>query len=69
VDEHDDLDQEFHAARRRMLEAFVDLSSLVRHYAVPPGVITDLQGRFFDGNVDVKRAWQVARLDTELRDL
>jgi hypothetical protein len=69
VDGPDDLDQEFHGARRLMLEAFVDLSNLARHYGIPAGVITDLHGRFFDGNVQVKRAWEVLRFDGELRDL
>lgn len=68
MDGHDDLDQEFHAARRLMLEAFVDLSDLARGH-LPHRVLLDVQGRFFDGNVQVKRAWEVLKFDDELRDL
>lgn len=63
-----DENEEFHAGRRLMLEAFVDLSDLARGH-IPHRVLLDIQGRFFDGNVQVKRAWEVLVFGAELRDL
>jgi len=49
-----------------MLAAFVELSDLARQAGIDFNVITDLHGRFFDGNMQVKQAFGAAVLMAEI---
>jgi hypothetical protein len=54
----DDLAEQFHAGRRAMLEVFVELSGRIqRGETVDHDALSELHGRFFDGNVQLKRAF------------
>lgn len=43
--------------RRAMIDAFADLTALAHKAGVDPDEVTRLHGLFFDGNVEVKRAF------------
>lgn len=58
----DELRDKFHAGRRDMLDAFVDLSTLARRAGVPEIEISAAHGQFFDGNVAIKDAFRVVIL-------
>lgn len=58
----DELRDKFHAGRRDMLDAFVDLSTLARRAGVPEIEISATHGQFFDGNVAIKEAFRVVIL-------
>lgn len=47
---------EINAGRLAMRDAFVELSDLARRAGVDEDRISELHGRFFDGNVAVKTA-------------
>lgn len=49
-----------------MIDAFVELSGVALRAGVDFDVITDLHGRFFDGNVQVKKAFGVAVIMAEI---
>lgn len=40
-----------------MIDAFADLTALAHKAGVDPDEVTRLHGLFFDGNVEVKRAF------------
>lgn len=62
----DDIRDKFTGGRRAMIDAFVDLSTLARRAGVGEDEITPLHGRFFDGNVQVKRTFNVLMLLAEV---
>jgi hypothetical protein len=62
----DDIRDRFNGGRRAMIDAFVDLSTLARRAGVTEDEITEVHGRFFDGNVETKRAWGVLNLLLEV---
>lgn len=45
--------------RRAMIDAFVELSTLARRAGVTEDEITPVHGRFFNGNVQAKRAFNI----------
>lgn len=49
-----------------MIDAFVDQSTLALHAGADWDSITDIHGRFFDGNVELKDAWLAAAFLTWL---
>jgi hypothetical protein len=49
-----------------MIDAFVEVSDLARRAGVDEELISEAHGRFFDGNVDAKRAFAVAILLAEV---
>ncbi len=51
-----DLRDQFTAGRLKMRDAFVAVCDLARRAGVDEDVITGLQGKFFDGNVEVREA-------------
>jgi hypothetical protein len=53
------MDDQFHTGRKRMINAFVELSTLALRAGVKPDDITELHGCFFDGNVEIKDAFAV----------
>ncbi len=55
-----EIDEQFHSARRDMLDAFVTLSTLARELGATSEALTYLHGQFFDGNVGIKDAYSVA---------
>ncbi len=58
---------QFTAARVAMRDAFAQMSDLARRAGADADRITELHGRFFDGNVDIKRVWRRVLLLAELR--
>ncbi len=46
------------AGRRKMRDAFVNVSDLARRAGVDEDAISELHGEFFDGNVEVQDAVQ-----------
>lgn len=56
----------FQLGRRLMIDAFADLSTAARRAGVDEQSITELHGRFFDGNVLIKQSFRVAVLLAEL---
>ncbi|MGH3779621.1 MAG: hypothetical protein ACRDRO_03050 [Pseudonocardiaceae bacterium] len=52
----------FHTARRDMIDAFVDLSTLALRAGVPEIDISMTHGQFFDGNMAIKDAFRNALL-------
>lgn len=63
----DDTRDQFHAGRRAMIDAFAELTTLALRAGVDEGRVTELHGRFFDGNVEAKAAFRVAILLAEVR--
>lgn len=63
----DELRDRFNTARRDMLDAFVELSTLARKAGVPELDISATHGQFFDGNVAIKQAFRVVVLLAEVR--
>lgn len=63
----DDTCDQFHAGRRLMVEAFVDLSTLAMRAGADYDEITALHGRFFDGHVQIRRSFRVAVILARLR--
>ena len=61
----DEIRDQFNHGRRYMIDAFADLSTLARRAGADPDAITQAHGRFFDGNVQVKRAFNVLVLLAE----
>lgn len=53
----DEIVGKYQHGRRAMIDAFVELSTLARHAGVTEDEITPVHGRFFDGNVEVRRAF------------
>ena len=62
----DGLREQFKTGRMEMIRAFADLTALAHRGGATEDEITEIHGRFFDGNVDVKDAWRVAMLLAEL---
>lgn len=52
----DEIRDRFNTGRLAMRDAFVELSDLARRAGVDEGRISEIHGRFFDGNVTVKMA-------------
>lgn len=63
----DELRDQFHHGRREMLEAFLALSTAARRSGIDEDEISRLHSQFFDGNVEVKRAFRAAILLSEIR--
>lgn len=61
----DEIRDQFDSGRLAMRDAFVELSDLARRAGVDEDRISELHGRFFDGNVAVKAEW---RRDAGSRD-
>lgn len=57
----------FAAGRGDMIAAFAELTTLAMRAGADEGSVTALHGRFFDGNVKMKRAFSVALLFAEMR--
>jgi len=55
-----------HHGRRAMIDVFVKVSDRARRAGVDEGWITEMHGRFFDGNVQVKAAFGAAVLLVEV---
>ena len=64
----DELRDKFHAGRRDMLDAFVELSTLARRAGVPELEISMTHGQFFDGNLMVKEVFRVCLLLAMIRE-
>lgn len=62
------IEEQFHTGRRKMINAFADLTTLATRAGAHHDSITALHGQFFDGNVDVKDAWTTSAFTTWLRD-
>jgi hypothetical protein len=56
----------FADGRADMIAAFAELTTLAMRAAADEDAVTALHGRFFDGNVKVKRAFNVALLFAEM---
>ena len=56
----DDIRNQFNEARRDMISAFADLTTLALRAGADHAAITALHGGFFDGNVIAKDAFEVA---------
>lgn len=63
----DNIRDQFTAGRRNMIDAFVALSDAARRAGVDEDAISQLHGRFFDGNVAVKAAFSTVVLIAEVR--
>lgn len=63
----DTVREDFHHARRLMFDAFADLLEEARRAGVAYDPLSEIQGRFFDGNVEIKRAFRVAVILAEVR--
>lgn len=53
----DTIRDQFGTGRRDMLDAFVALSGLARRAGVDDDEISDIHGKFFDGNVAIKESF------------
>lgn len=62
----DEIVNRYNHGRRAMIDAFVDLSTLARRAGVTEDELTAVHGRFFDGNVEVRRAFGPLLLLLEL---
>lgn len=62
----DELRDQHTSGRRAMLAAFGELTTLALRAGADEDAVTALHGRFFDGNVEVKRAWRVVLLLAEI---
>jgi len=62
----DEIRDRFNNGRRSMIDAFADLSTLARRAGADPDAITLAHGRFFDGNVETKRAFSILVLLAEV---
>ncbi len=49
-----------------MIAAFAELTTLALRVGADSDDVTALHGRFFDGNVDVKKAWRCVLLLAEI---
>jgi hypothetical protein len=58
----DETRDRFTSGRKAMISAFADLTTLALRAGVDPDAVHRLHGVFFDGNVEMKRAFQVALL-------
>lgn len=56
----------FATSRADMIAAFAELTTLAMRAGADEDAVTALHGRFFDGNVKVKRAFNVALLFAEM---
>jgi hypothetical protein len=54
----DELRTQFHDARRAMIDAFIDLLTLAHEAGVAWDVQSQIQGQFWDGNVELKDAFE-----------
>jgi len=63
----DILRDRFAAGRRDMIGAFAELTMLAGRAGVDPGRISQLHGRFFDGNLEIKRVFVVVVLLAEIQ--
>lgn len=68
VSTHDSINN----ARQHMITAFAELSALARQAGVDHDAITDLHGRFFDGNEEIKASvralWLLVEIYRPTRD-
>ena len=64
----DEIRDRFHAARREMISAIADLTMLALRAGADESAISEIQARFFDGNVELKKVFRVALLLAELRN-
>lgn len=62
----DEIRDQFNTGRRAMIDVFADLTTLANRAGVDHGAITALHGRFFDGNVEAKRAFNILVLLAEV---
>lgn len=62
----DEIVGKYQHGRRAMIDAFVELSTLARRAGVTEDEITPVHGRFFDGNVQAKRAFNILLLLAEV---
>ena len=63
----DNIRDRFHAARREMINAIAELTTLALRAGVDDDAIGDIQGRFFDGNVELKKVFRLVLLLAEIR--
>lgn len=62
----DNIRNQFNTGRSAMIDAFVELSTLARRLGVAEDELTPVHGRFFDGNVQTKRAFNILLLLAEV---
>lgn len=62
----DELRDQHAAGRTAMICAFAELTTLALRAGVDEDAVTALHGRFFDGNVEAKRAWRTRLLLAEI---
>lgn len=65
----DEMRHPFDDARRTMIEAFEDLSSLACHAGADPDAITAARGKFRDGNLEIGHAFACLAFVAEVRAL
>lgn len=61
----DEIRTQFHEARASMLDAFKDLLALANKAGVDYEVQSEIQHRFWDGNVEIKDAFAVTHFAAE----
>ncbi len=64
----DEIRERFHASRREMIGAIADLTTLALRAGVDEDAIHEIQARFFDGNLELKKVFRVLLLLAEIRD-
>jgi hypothetical protein len=64
----DEIRDDFHHGRRAMIDAFAELTTIALRAGVDWDRITEIHGRFFDGNVELRRAFRTAMFLAEIRD-
>lgn len=62
----DNIRDSFNAARREMIGGIADLTTLALRAGVDEDAIHEIQARFFDGNVELKKAFRVVLLLAEI---
>jgi hypothetical protein len=63
----DDIRDRFHTARREMINAIAELTTLALRAGVDDSAIHDIQGRFFDGNEELRKVFSLLLLLAEIR--
>lgn len=64
----EDIREQFFAGRRQMVDAFVEMKAAARLAGVDEDAVQEIVGRFFDGHVEVRRAFLVASVLAEIRE-
>ena len=65
----DEIRDDFQRGRRIMIDAFAELTTLALRSGTDPDQVTELHGRFFDGNVASKGAFRTAILLAGIRGI